>query len=129
MYDQDWLGRLGYLQALQFRAVRLVVDTGLHTKRWDRQKAVQWAMDATGRTREAMTSEVDRYCASPGQACGYKIGHIEINRMRDKAKAALGARYDLRLFDDLIVQAGAVPITVLDGVVDSWIASGGRMSL
>ncbi|MFC3069331.1 DUF885 domain-containing protein [Phenylobacterium soli] len=129
MYDDDWAGRLGYLQAQKFRAVRLVVDTGLHAKRWSREQAVQWAMDNTGRTRDAMTSEIDRYCGTPGQACGYKIGHTEINRMREKAKAALGARYDLRKFDDLIVETGAVPITVLGDVVDSWIASGGTMKL
>jgi uncharacterized protein (DUF885 family) len=86
-------------------------------------------MDHTGRTENAMTSEIDRYCASPGQACGYKVGHSEINRLRDKATAALGPRYDLKRFDDLIVETGAVPLTVLAGVVDSWIAAGGRMEL
>jgi uncharacterized protein (DUF885 family) len=129
MYDDDWAGRLGYLQAQQFRAVRLVVDTGLHAKRWSREQAIRWAMEHTGRTENAMTSEIDRYCASPGQACGYKVGHSEINRLRDKAKAALGPRYDLRRFDDLIVETGAVPLTVLGQEVDSWIAAGGRMQL
>jgi uncharacterized protein (DUF885 family) len=129
MYDADWAGRLGYLQAQKFRAVRLVIDTGLHAKRWTREQAVQWAIDNTGRTRDAMTSEVDRYCSWPGQACGYKVGHTEINRLRDKAKAQLGARYDLRAYDDLVVETGAVPLTVLANVVDSWIASGGRLTL
>lgn len=129
MYDNDWAGRLGYLQAQQFRAVRLVVDTGLHAKRWSREQAIKWAMDATGRTQNAMTSEIDRYCASPGQACGYKVGHSEINRVRDKAKSALDGRYDLRKFDDLIIETGPVPLTVLDGVVDGWIRSGGRQAL
>jgi uncharacterized protein (DUF885 family) len=129
MYDTDWAGRLGYLQAQQFRAVRLVVDTGLHAKRWTREQAIQWAMDNTGRTRDAMTSEIDRYCSWPGQACGYKVGHTEINRLRDKARTALGARYDLRRFNDLLVEAGAVPLTVLGRIVDSYIAGGGRLSL
>jgi len=129
MYDSDWAGRLGYLQAQQFRAVRLVVDTGLHAKRWSREQAIQWAMDNTGRTRNAMTSEIDRYCGTPAQACGYKIGHTEINRMRDGAKQKLGSRFDVRAFNDLIVETGAVPITVLGGVVDSWTAAGGRMAL
>jgi uncharacterized protein (DUF885 family) len=129
MYDTDWAGRLGYLQGQQFRAVRLVVDTGLHAKRWTRDQAIQWAMDHSGRTRNAMTSEIDRYCGTPGQACGYKIGHTEINRMRERAKQKLGARYDLRAFNDLIVETGAVPITVLDGVVDNWASSGGRLAL
>jgi uncharacterized protein (DUF885 family) len=129
MYDTDWAGRLGYLQGQQFRAVRLVVDTGLHAKRWSREQAIQWAMDHSGRTRNAMTSEIDRYCGTPGQACGYKIGHTEINRMRERAQQKLAARFDVRAFNDLIVETGAVPITVLDGVVDSWASSGGRMAL
>lgn len=129
LYDHDWAGRLGYLQAQQFRAVRLVVDTGLHAKRWSREQAIKWAMDATGRTRDAMTSEIDRYCASPGQACGYKVGHTEINRLRDKARATLGSAYDLRKFDDLLLETGPVPLTVLDGVVDGWIGDGGRHEL
>jgi uncharacterized protein (DUF885 family) len=129
MYDDDWAGRLGYLQAQKFRAVRLVVDTGLHAKRWSREQAVQWAMDNTGRTREAMTSEIDRYCGTPGQACGYKVGHTEINRLRDRAKTGLGTRYDLRTFDDLLVETGAVPLTVLSDVVDGYIKAGGVVNL
>jgi uncharacterized protein (DUF885 family) len=129
MYDADWAGRLGYLQAQKFRAVRLVVDTGLHAKRWSREQAVQWAMDNTGRTRDAMTSEIDRYCAWPGQACGYKVGHTEINRLRDRAKAALGPRFDVRGYNDLVVETGAVPLTVLSDTVDAWVASGGRLAL
>jgi uncharacterized protein (DUF885 family) len=126
MYDDDWAGRLGYLQAQKFRAVRLVVDTGLHAKRWSREQAVQWAMDNSGRTREAMTSEIDRYCGTPGQACGYKVGHTEINRLRDKAKAALGTKYDLRTFDDLVVRTGSAPLSVLGDEVDRYIKAGGR---
>ena len=129
MYDDDWAGRLGYLQAQKFRAVRLVVDTGLHAKRWSREQAVQWAMDNTGRTREGMTSEIDRYTGTPGQACGYKVGHTEINRLRDRAKAGLGAKYDLRTFDDLLVKTGAVPLTVLGGVVDGYVKAGGVVNL
>jgi len=129
MYDDDWAGRLGYLQAQKFRAVRLVVDTGLHAKRWSREQAVQWAMDNAGRTRQAMTSEIDRYTGTPAQACGYKVGHTEINRLRDRAKSSLGARYDLRTFDDLLVKTGAVPLTVLSDVVDGYIKAGGVVNL
>jgi len=129
MYDDDWAGRLGYLQAQKFRAVRLVVDTGLHAKRWSREQAVQWAVENAGRTREAMTSEIDRYTGTPGQACGYKVGHTEINRLRDRARAGLGAKYDLRTFDDLLVKTGAVPLTVLGDVVDGYIKSGGVVDL
>ena len=129
MYDADWAGRLGYLQGQKFRAVRLVLDTGLHAKRWTRDQSVQWAMDNLGRARDALTSGVDRYCSWPGQACGYKVGHTEINRLRDKARATLGPRFDVRRFNDLVVEAGAVPLTVLGKVVDAWTVSGGRMSL
>ena len=129
MYDSDWAGRLGYLQAQKFRAVRLVVDTGLHAKRWTREQAVKWAMDNSGRTRNAMESEIDRYCGTPGQACGYKVGHTEINRLRDRAKGALGAKYDLRNFDDLLVKTGSVPLTVLGAEVDRYIKAGGVVKL
>jgi uncharacterized protein (DUF885 family) len=122
-YADDWAGQLGYLQAQRFRAVRLVVDTGLHALRWSRDQAIRWAVENSGRTEAAMTSEIDRYCATPGQACGYKIGHTEINRMRDKARAVLGPRFDVRRFNDLLLETGAVPMSVLDGVVDDWVRS------
>jgi uncharacterized protein (DUF885 family) len=129
MYDADWAGRLGYLQAQRFRAVRLVVDTGLHAKRWTREQAIQWAVENSGRTQASMTSEIDRYVSTPGQACGYKVGHTEINRLRDKAKAALGGRYDLRAFNDLLVKTGSVPLTVLEAQVDAYVKAGGRVAL
>ena len=129
MYDDDWAGRLGYLAGQKFRAVRLVVDTGLHAKRWTREQAVQWGIDNSGRTRESVTSEIDRYCGTPGQACGYKVGHTEINRLRDRAKAGLGGRYDLRVFNDLLVKTGAVPLTVLGDVVDGYIKAGGKVNI
>jgi uncharacterized protein (DUF885 family) len=129
MYDADWAGRLGYLTGLKFRAIRLVVDTGLHAMRWTREQAIQWAMDNSGRTRNAMTSEIDRYCAWPGQACGYKIGQTEIVRLRTKTQTALGAGFDKRAYNDLIVKTGPVPLTVLAGVVDDFIAAGGKTGL
>ena len=128
MYDDDWAGRLGYLQAQKFRAVRLVVDTGLHARRWSREQAIQWAVDNSGSRLAKMTSEIDRYCATPAQACGYKVGHTEINRLRDRAKARLGARFDLRVFDDLLVKTGAAPLTVLGDVIDGYIRAGGVAS-
>ncbi|MBI5940849.1 MAG: DUF885 domain-containing protein, partial [Caulobacterales bacterium] len=121
MYDDDPMGRLGYLQALRFRAARLVVDTGLHHKRWSRDKTIDWMTAATGRAKGAITSEVDRYCASPGQACGYKVGHTEIVRLRETAKAALGAKFDIRDFNDAVVATGGVPITVLASVIDRYV--------
>lgn len=121
-YRDDPFGQLGMFQALRFRAARLVVDTGLHSKRWSREQAVDYMLGATGRSRAAITSEVDRYCASPGQACGYKVGHTEIVRLREKAKAALGARYDVRDFNDAVIEAGAVPLAVLATAIDEYIA-------
>ena len=92
VYDNDPVGRLGYLQSISFRACRLVVDTGLHVKRWSRQQAIQWFATTNGSSLGEVTSEVDRYCAWPGQACGYKVGHSEINRLRTKAQTGTGCQ-------------------------------------
>jgi uncharacterized protein (DUF885 family) len=121
VYDGDPVGRLGYLQSLAFRACRLVVDSGLHAKRWTRDQAIQWFATTNGSTVEEVQGEVDRYCAWPGQACGYKVGHSEINRLREKAKSALGDRFDFRRFNDALVLGGAVPLTLLERVVDRHI--------
>ncbi len=123
VYDEDPLGRLGHLQSLAFRACRLVVDTGLHAKRWTRAHAIEWFAATNGSTVEEVSGEVDRYCAWPGQACGYKVGHSEINRLRDKAEAALGARFDYRAFNDALVLGGNVPLTLLERVIDAHIAA------
>jgi uncharacterized protein (DUF885 family) len=125
LYDNDPLGRLGYLQGQQYRACRLVVDTGIHAKRWTRQQAVDFMVRETGRGADAMTSEVDRYCAWPGQACGYKIGHNMILRERDRAKAALGGRFDLAGFNDAVVKTGGVPLAILPRAIDQFIAGAG----
>ena len=122
VYDGDPVGRLGYLQSIAFRACRLVVDTGLHARRWTRQQAIEWFATTNGSGIEEVTSEVDRYCSWPGQACGYKVGHSEINRQRERTKAALGARYDLRRFNDTVVQGGNVPLDVLALNVDDLIS-------
>ena len=91
-YQNDAVGQLGYLQSLAFRACRLVVDTGLHAKRWTREQAVRFFVDANGSNPEEVASEVDRYCSWPGQACGYKVGHSEINRQRQLAQAPRASR-------------------------------------
>jgi len=120
-YADDPFSQLGYLQATQFRACRLVVDTGLHAMGWTRAQAVDFLTSETGKGAPAMTSEVDRYCVAPGQACGYKIGHNEINRLRTKAQAALGPRFSLAEFDDAVVTTGGVPLTVLAEAIDGYI--------
>jgi len=122
-YDSDPIGRLGYLQSLAFRACRLVVDTGLHAKRWTRSQAIEWFATANGSSVEEVSGEVDRYCSWPGQACGYKLGHTEINTLRTKAKTALGSRYDFKAFNDAVVLGGSVPLTVLESVIDRYIAA------
>jgi len=123
VYENDPVGRLGYLQSIAFRACRLVVDTGLHAKRWTRQQAIDWFASTNGSGIEEVTSEVDRYCAWPGQACGYKVGHSEINRLRAMAQGSLGAKFDLRLFDDAVVKGGGVPMVVLARVIDAYVAA------
>jgi len=120
-YDDDHVGRLGYLQSIAFRACRLIVDTGIHAKRWTREQAVTFFVDVNGSNPEEVASEVDRYCAWPGQACGYKVGHSEINRQRDKAKTALAAKYDLKAFNDTVVRGGNVPLDVLAGNVEEYV--------
>jgi uncharacterized protein (DUF885 family) len=123
VYDDDPVGRLGYLQSISFRACRLVVDTGLHAKRWTRQQAIEWFARTNGSSVDEVSGEVDRYCAWPGQACGYKVGHSEINRLRAKAKTALGRRFDFRRFNDALVTGGGVPMLTLARNIDAFIAS------
>lgn len=120
-YEREAVGRLGYLQSLAFRACRLVVDTGLHAKRWTREQGVQFFVDVNGSNPEEVASEVDRYCSWPGQACGYKVGHSEINRQRQKARAALGDRFDDKAFNDTLVLGGNVPLDVLGENVEEYL--------
>jgi uncharacterized protein (DUF885 family) len=120
-FDSDPIGRLGYLQSIAFRACRLVVDTGLHAKRWTREQGVQYFVDVNGSNPLEVASEVDRYCSWPGQACGYKVGHSEINRQRDKAKTTLGSRFMDTAFNDALVLGGNVPLDVLATNVDEYV--------
>ena len=122
-YADDPFSQLGYLQAQQFRACRLIVDTGIHAMGWTREQAVAFLTGETGKGTAAMTSEVDRYCVAPGQACGYKIGHNEILRLRAKAQAALGPKFTLAGFDDAVVTTGGVPLSVLAQAIDAYIAA------
>jgi uncharacterized protein (DUF885 family) len=123
-YETDRVGRLGYLQSIAFRACRLVVDTGLHARGWTRAQGVQFFVDVNGSNPEEVASEVDRYCSWPGQACGYKVGHTEINRQRQKAQASLGSRFDLKAFNDTVVLGGNVPLDVLGRNVAEYIQGG-----
>lgn len=122
VYDDFPVGRLGYLQSIAFRCCRLVVDSGMHAKRWTRQQGVDFFVQRNGSNPLEVASEVDRYCSWPGQACGYKVGHSTINRLRDHAKAELGRKYDLKAFDDAVVLGGNVPMDVLASNIDDYIA-------
>jgi uncharacterized protein (DUF885 family) len=121
VYADFPVGRLGYLQSLAFRACRLVVDTGLHAKRWTRAQAIEWFVTNNGSSPDEVQSEVDRYCAWPAQACGYKVGHSAINRLRAGAQTQLGARYDFRKFNDAVVTVGNVPMTVLERTIAAYV--------
>jgi uncharacterized protein (DUF885 family) len=122
-YDDDPVGRLGYLQSLAFRACRLVVDTGIHAKRWTREQGVRYFVEVNGSNPLEVASEVDRYCSWPGQACGYKVGHTEIVRQREKASSRLGVKFDVKAFNDALVLGGNVPLDVLAGNVDAYVTS------
>lgn len=122
-YDDDPVGKLGYLQSIAFRACRLVVDTGLHAREWTREQAIDWFANTNGSGRDEVTSEVERYCSWPGQACGYFIGRSEILRQRTRAIEALGKAYDLRDYDNAVVEGGNVPLDVLAANIDRYIAA------
>ncbi|MHA6720472.1 DUF885 domain-containing protein [Sphingomonas sp. RS6] len=123
VYAANPAAKLGYLQSLGFRACRLVVDTGLHAKRWPREQAIRWFVENNGSSEDEVQGEVDRYCAWPGQACGYKVGHSEINRLRTRAKANLGDHFEFRAFNDALVLGGNVPMTVLGHVINRHVAA------
>lgn len=112
---------LGRLQAELFRAARLVVDTGLHYKRWSREQAIDYMVSVTGQPRTNMVAEVERYIVMPGQACAYKIGQLKILALREHARKTLGNDFDIRDFHDLVLQNGAMPLTILEQLVNEWI--------
>jgi uncharacterized protein (DUF885 family) len=120
VYDADPLGRLGYLQSAAFRASRLVCDTGIHTKQWTREQAIRSMLEATGDQESSVTTEIERYCVWPGQACSYMVGRQEINRIRARTERALGQRFDLKSFHDAMLTNGAVPLSVLDRFMEDW---------
>jgi len=113
-YEGDIVGRLGQLDDELFRARRLVVDTGLHTKQWTRQQAIDYGIKA---------SEIERYVVFAGQACSYKVGQLKILELRAKAQQALGSKFEIKKFHNLILQTGNVPLAVLEQVIDDWIAA------
>jgi len=120
-YDADPLGDLGRLQAEMFRAVRLVVDTGMHARHWSREQSIEYMVAKTGKAEAEVTREIERYVVWPGQATSYKVGQLAILRMRDEAQKALGPRFDLRGFHEVVLMNGSMPLAVLEDVVQEWI--------
>lgn len=121
MYADDPLGDLGRLQAEMFRAVRLVVDTGLHAKRWSREEAIDYMVSKTGMTEDEVTREIERYVVWPGQATAYKTGQLAILKMRAHAEAELGDTFDLREFHEVVLMNGAMPLGILEENVREWV--------
>ena len=115
------LTKFGQLSYEQWRACRLVVDTGMHAKGWTRQEAIDFMAENSGLSLNNITTEVDRYITWPGQALAYKTGELKIHELRDRAEAALGDRFDKRLFHDAVLENGSVPLSVLEEHIDSWI--------
>ena len=124
MFDDPYQW-FGHLDMEMLRAVRLVVDTGLHAQRWSRQRAIDYMLANTSMAAHDVAVEIDRYIAAPGQACAYKMGELKLHALRDRATTALAARFDVRDFHDQVLGTGALPLAVLEGKIDRWIAAGG----
>jgi len=122
MYKDDPFGDLGRLEAELFRAARLVVDTGLHAKGWTREQAITYMVATTGMNESEIITEVERYMGQPGQACAYKVGQLKILELRERAQAALGPKFNLKDFHAVVLENGGVPLTLLEKLVDEWIA-------
>ena len=106
-----------------WRAVRLVVDTGIHAFGWDRQKAIDYLAAHTALTQQSVENQIDRYISWPGQALSYKMGEIKIRALRAKAEQTLGAKFDIRHFHDTVIGQGSLPMAVLEDVINDWIAT------
>jgi len=122
MYEDDVEGQIGMIHDAMFRAVRLVVDSGMHDMKWSREQAVKYYVDTIGDQEASAITEIERYVVWPGQACSYMVGKIEWMRLRAKARKALGRRFDIRKFHDVGLLSGGVPLTVLEKVIDGYIA-------
>jgi uncharacterized protein (DUF885 family) len=125
-FEDDPHDRLGYLTGQVLRAVRLVVDTGIHAKRWTREEAIEYMLANTGMPETDVVAEIERYIVDPGQACAYKVGQLKILGLRQQAMDALGDRFDIRQFHNVVLTNGAVPLTILERLVEAWIEERGQ---
>jgi uncharacterized protein (DUF885 family) len=119
----DAMAEFGMYSTQIWRAIRLVVDTGIHRYRWTRERAIDYFMENGLLSRRDATKEVERYFNNPGQATSYMIGQLKILELRDRARAALGNRFDIRDFHAVVLENGSVPLDVLESLVNDWIAS------
>lgn len=125
LYDDPY-DRMGQLAYDMWRAVRLVVDTGMHSKGWSRDRAIAYFMDNAPKTEQDVVNEIDRYIGWPGQALAYKIGQLKISELRERARQALGERFDLRDFNDAVLVTGSVPLQALETHIDAWVSQRAR---
>ncbi|MBE0434129.1 DUF885 domain-containing protein, partial [candidate division WOR-3 bacterium] len=119
-FYRDTPSTIGYLRSELFRAARLVIDTGIHHRKWSRERAYHYLLDNVG---WSSYSEIDRYITWPGQACAYKVGELKILKLRERARSALGDRFDIRKFHDIVLQNGSVPLALLEQTVDSYVSA------
>jgi uncharacterized protein (DUF885 family) len=123
LYDDDPLGHIGQLQGAMFRAVRLVIDSGLHAMNWSREKAIAYYVATLGDKETAAATEVERYCVWPGQACSYMLGKLAWLKAREAARKSLGAKFDIKSFHDSGLLSGALPLPVLERVIEEYVAA------
>jgi len=124
MYDEDPVGRIGYLKMQMFRAGRCVVDTGMHHMKWSKEQCIAYFVALDGDPQGFATREVERYTVQPGQACSYKLGHSVISEGRERAKTALGAKFDIKDYHDAVLNCGRVPLDILEGVIEGYVKTG-----
>ena len=122
LYDDPYQ-YFGLLSAEMHRAIRLVVDTGLHTKGWSREKAIQYSLDNEAESEAGITSEIERYMANPGQALSYKIGQLKIRELRSNAEQKLGDKFDIKMFHEKVLESGCIPLQLLEEKINKWVSS------
>ena len=123
VYKDDANGEIGELHDAMWRGIRLVVDSGMHAMKWSREKAVRYFADTAGDPDSAVITEIERYCVWPGQACSYMLGKLEFLKQRERARKALGAKFDIRKFHDAMLLEGSVPLSLMASLAGRYIAS------